>query len=285
MNKDKKWKKFVQHNEKRKTNYDLWDNENEKNATKEENDDFLDVAIHPPVKKPDTWIEKPSNIPSIEITAPGNSYRPLSDDHQDVLGETVAKLIKMEDEKKFWKKKLAFDKSKIVPEITVDDEIKIESELEDANNEILETTSVPVEWNKKTITDRNKEKRKSELGYELNEQKAKKRRLEDIDRLPEIINEIETKEAEIIKEKEHKERIKEEYKSKPKKLGKYNFEDVPEDVLLTSEIPSTLRTLKTQGNIYTDRFQSLQKRNIIEPRKLVKFRRRYERKTFEKSRN
>jgi len=135
---------------KRKTNYDLWDNENEKNATKEENDDFLEVAIHPPVKKPDTWIEKASNIPAIEITAPGNSYRPLSDDHQDVLGETVAKLIKMEDEKKFWKKKLAFDKSKIVPEITVDDEIKIELELaEDANNENLDTTSVPVEWNKK----------------------------------------------------------------------------------------------------------------------------------------
>jgi len=191
----------------------------------------------------------------------------------------------MEDEKKYWQKKLAFDKSKIVPEITVDGEIKTEPELEDENNETLEAASVPVEWNKKTITDRNKEKRKLELGHELNEQKAKKRRLEDINRLPEIMKEIEMKEAEIVQEKEHKERIKEEYKSKPKKLGKYNFEDVPEDVLLTSEIPSTLRALKAQGNIYTDRFQSLQKRNIIEPRKLVKFRRRYDRKVFEKSRN
>jgi len=57
----------------------------------------------------------------------------------------------MEDEKKFWQKKLAFDKSKIVPEITVDGEIKTELELEDENNEPLEAASVPVEWNKKQL--------------------------------------------------------------------------------------------------------------------------------------
>jgi len=175
-----------------------------------------------------------------------------------------------------------YDKTKIVPEITIDGEIKIETEEDPESSEAI---SVPVQWNKKTRTERNKEKRKSDLEQEVEQKKNKKRLFSDIDRLPEILKEIEDKESNLVKEKEQKERIKKEYENKPKKLGKYNFEDLPEDVLLVSEIPSTLRTLKVQGNIYTDRFRSLQKRNIIETRKLVKLKRRYKRKSFEKSRH
>ena len=51
-----------------------------------------------------------------------------------------------------------------------------------------------------------------------------------------------------------------------KRLGRLKFEEAEIDVKLSDEITGSLRTLKPEGNILTDRYKSLQKRNIIEPR-------------------
>lgn len=72
----------------------------------------------------------------------------------------------------------------------------------------------------------------------------------------------------------------------PKRLGSLKYEEPEIELKLSSEITGNLRTLKVnrlkfkfffliffvkpEGNIMADRYKSLQKRNIIEPRDKAK---------------
>ena len=55
-------------------------------------------------------------------------------------------------------------------------------------------------------------------------------------------------------------------KYETKRIGRLRYEEPELDLKLSSELTSSLRTLKPEGNILTDRYKSLQKRNLIEPR-------------------
>jgi len=69
-----------------------------------------------------------------------------------------------------------------------------------------------------------------------------------------------------------------------KRLGSLRYEEPELDLKLSNEITGNLRSLKPEGNILRDRYKSLQKRNVIEPRIKAKksdFRKLWT-KTFEK---
>jgi len=69
-----------------------------------------------------------------------------------------------------------------------------------------------------------------------------------------------------------------------KRLGSLKYEDPEIDLKLSTEITGNLRNLKPEGNIMRDRYKSLQKRNIIEPRVKAKKSdfKKFWTKTFEK---
>ena len=52
-------------------------------------------------------------------------------------------------------------------------------------------------------------------------------------------------------------------------------------IQLKEEMTDSLRRLKPEGNLFQDRFKSLEKRNLIEPRVPVRKRRRYKLKETE----
>lgn len=58
---------------------------------------------------------------------------------------------------------------------------------------------------------------------------------------------------------------------KTKKLGPIKYSEPLPEFQRPHELRKNLRTLKTEGSILTDRFYSLQKRNIIEPRLRVRY--------------
>jgi hypothetical protein len=64
--------------------------------------EWVDPAIPKPVKAPKGLLARqhPTNVPAVEVAAPGNSYRPTYEDHQDVLGEVLAKRLKRREEKR-----------------------------------------------------------------------------------------------------------------------------------------------------------------------------------------
>ncbi|KAJ2754703.1 hypothetical protein IWQ56_006473 [Coemansia nantahalensis] len=51
-----------------------------------------------------------------------------------------------------------------------------------------------------------------------------------------------------------------------KRLGKYDVPQLPEAVKLTEELPTSLRQLEPETNSFADTFNSLVKRNLVEPR-------------------
>ncbi|XP_039235095.1 ribosome biogenesis protein NOP53, partial [Pipra filicauda] len=68
----------------------------------------------------------------------------------------------------------------------------------------------------------------------------------------------------------------------PRRLGRKRYEDAGPEVQLSEEIPENLRSLRPEGHLLRDRFKSLQRRNLIEPRERAKFKRRYRVKYVEK---
>uniref|UniRef100_A0A8C6UTG1 Ribosome biogenesis protein NOP53 n=1 Tax=Neogobius melanostomus TaxID=47308 RepID=A0A8C6UTG1_9GOBI len=74
----------------------------------------------------------------------------------------------------------------------------------------------------------------------------------------------------------------EEQKSQPRRLGRLKFQPQDMEVQLSDELAGSLRRLKPEGSVLKDRFKSLQKRNLIEPRERAKFKRRLKVKYQEK---
>ena len=65
-------------------------------------------------------------------------------------------------------------------------------------------------------------------------------------------------------------------------MSRHAYQPVPLAIKLTDELPASLRELKPESNLFQERFNSLQKRNIIETRVPVSARRRYQLKEEEK---
>ena len=75
------------------------------------------------------------------------------------------------------------------------------------------------------------------------------------------------KELQEIKEAEEQEKklIEEGKLVKARRIGRAKYEYKGTDFQLTSELTTNLRTLKTTGNLLSDRYDSLFRRNLIEP--------------------
>lgn len=76
------------------------------------------------------------------------------------------------------------------------------------------------------------------------------------------------KEEENAQKKVEEEKLKNLYGQK--RLSALKYEEPDLELKLSNEITGSLRTLKAEGNILRDRYKSLQKRNIIEPRERAK---------------
>jgi len=136
---------------------------------------------------------------------------------------------------------------------------------------------------KLTRTQRNKMKRKVEQDRERAKKMELKAQRRKFEKLPLLLKELD--EAEQVQTKqlaERRERKEQKALLGTKRLGPHRYEDGLKQVLLTDELPQSLRALKTPENPFTDRFKSLQKRNFIEPRKKVTQKRKYKKKTYEK---
>ncbi|MCP9262711.1 hypothetical protein DINM_006065 [Dirofilaria immitis] len=94
---------------------------------------------------------------------------------------------------------------------------------------------------------------KSEIGQ--NDSRGETRKLNK-----EISEEIQKQEELAERRKKHK--LMKKFAG-TQRLGRGKFEPCEKSVLLTEELPCSLRELKPQGNILTERLKSLQKRNML----------------------
>ncbi|KAL7326769.1 hypothetical protein PS15p_209053 [Mucor circinelloides] len=276
--------------------YDLWDEAPVEEAPV---NDFLPVKAK--LKVPKTVTVKPAaleHIPSIATPEGGHSYNPSVEEHQQLLAkaneaeERKVEILKKLQEQLSYREELKLLASELsTSEITADGKI-VSTEADDEEEENDELADLPTDdkatkkrkaAERKTRQQRQKSHRLATAELEKKQKLQEKAIRQQIDKLRQIEEEIAQRVEELDDLADKRgERRSEEEKKGLKKIGKYTVPELPVDVQLTEELCETLRQLKPEGNMFRDRFHSIQKRNIIEPRIPVNPSRHYKLKEYER---
>ncbi|KAJ1960879.1 hypothetical protein GGI12_003563 [Dipsacomyces acuminosporus] len=119
---------------------------------------------------------------------------------------------------------------------------------------------------RKTRADRNRERRAVQKRTEEQRAKQTKKQLQQLAIAKKINREVDQLVEKREQSAEHKRKLAIEKSSKPRsKLGKYKVPQLPEAVKLTEELPGSLRNLKPESNGFAEAYNSLLRRNFIEP--------------------
>ncbi|XP_054855602.1 ribosome biogenesis protein NOP53 [Eublepharis macularius] len=284
--------------------YDIWSESNPLDQVLAGKDTwFLEQTKMQPVKRPGRLLKTPSQLPAVEVIAPGGSYNPTFQAHQALLLQAHEIELKRQKAQEKLDRQLSFPTAAEAPTQETVFREQCEGLLEDDNSgdeeeegrlpkseeEELQADSGPAAplplaaaGEKKTERQRKKEKEAKRLkSRELSEKAARLRR-QEVFRLRSIGLQVKRWEAELLRRKRAREAKRKAEADKPKRLGRLKYEDPDLDLQLSTELAESLRTLKPEGSILKDRFKSLQKRNLIEPRERAKFKRKYRVKYVEK---
>lgn len=268
--------------------YDIWEQE-----TKESGDPwYLQQTGKKLVKRSEKLNKKPSVLPAVEVIAPGGSYNPDFFSHQALLQEAHEVEVKKKKEEDRIEKQLAYNKEDTATEETILREqveglVEEESEEEEKeetpkdDGEEVAAGAIAVA-DKKTERQRKKEKAEKMKEKQRLEERRQTEQQQQLFQLRSIKTSIKQQE-EKTKIRQKRRKAKEEaQKAQPRRLGKLKFQPQDMEVQLSDELAGSLRQLKPEGSVLTDRFKSLQKRNLIEPRERAKFKRRLKVKYVEK---
>ncbi|XP_069063578.1 ribosome biogenesis protein NOP53 [Pleurodeles waltl] len=290
--------------------YDIWTESNPLDDGLANKDKFyLEQTKKYPVKRPDRMNAKPSQLPAVEVISSGGSYNPTFESHQALLLRAHEVELKRLKEEEKLKKQLSFPTIDQAPtsetvfrelcqgllEDSDDEEFKahplkakvdnVDQEEDDDEEEEVKRgapTAKAVTGEKKTERQRKREKREKALVARRQAEKALRLKKQEVFKLRSIRSEMKQREDILVKRKEKRIAKHKAEATQPRRLGRLKYEDPDTDVQLSEELAGSLRALKPEGSILKDRFKSLQKRNLIEPRERAKFKRRHKVKYVEK---
>ncbi|XP_037533996.1 ribosome biogenesis protein NOP53 isoform X2 [Nematolebias whitei] len=243
------------------------------------------------VKRPEKLNEKPSVLPAVEVIAPGGSYNPDFFSHQALLQEAHMVEVKNKKEEDRIEKQLAVNnEDKATQETALHEEV--EGLIEEEGDEEAETpinkegdegaVSAITVAAKKTERQRKKEKVEKIKEQQRLSSRHQITQQQQLFQLRSIKASIKQQEQKTKKKQIQRKAKQEAQKAQPRRLGKLKFQAPDLEVQLSDELAGSLRQLKPEGSILKDRFKSLQKRNLIEPRERAKFKRRLKLKYVEK---
>lgn len=221
---------------------------------------------------------------SVIYPTSGLSINPTYRDHQDKLGEALAKVVKKDNADKWEREKMKFDPALLEESRegeVADTGMKVdtneggewESEIE---GEVAAQKVVP---ERKTRAQRNKEARNREMASNIVKKKTRARRAKDFENIERI-----AEEAKRIAEKisgEEKLRKLEQNPLPPKREDqpiirkiagqRVRDESACEPVALSTELSDAMRTVQTPVAMpmLRDRFLSFERRGLIEPPQVI----------------
>ncbi|XP_034461055.1 ribosome biogenesis protein NOP53 [Hippoglossus hippoglossus] len=264
--------------------YDIWGQE-----TKDSGDPwYLQQTGKKRVKRPEKLNEKPSVLPAVEVIAPGGSYNPDFFSHQALLKDAHEVEVKKKKAEDKLERQLAVNKDDTATVDTI-----LQEEVEGLVEEDEEETA-PVEEDddavvgaiasgqKKTERQRKKEKAEKIKGQLRLADRRETDQKQQLFQLRSIKASVKEQEHNTGEKQKLRKANQEAQKSQPRRLGRLKFQPQDMEVQLSDELAGSLRQLKPEGSVLKDRFKSLQKRNLIEPRERAKFKRRLKLKYSEK---
>ncbi len=217
------------------------------------------------------------NAPAVEIDAAGCSLNPDHEAHQDALAEAVAAEMRKQYDKELlpvappntiaWED---YEHRGELERLLVEDDDDEDGEASESDSDGEGVAAGARLAKKKTIRDRNKQARNRSLQKELEIKRQEKKQRRDLQNLKQINGEVEEYEQDLNDRLERRRADMEELvNSQPPRLGKHRYKPMPVQVLTTEELQASggsLRKLKPTNVLAVERYKSLQRRGIIEPR-------------------
>ncbi|VDO25739.1 unnamed protein product [Onchocerca flexuosa] len=256
--------------------YDLWgieDQHSQKEVSIAEKYYLLSTKKKLP-QEPKTLKHITSILQHVEVAPAGASYNPPVSKYLDYITEVAEEEKRKIKENEKLERQLALLEGKYATREEIELELKAGlDDSDDKSDEILEDGSEIKQNDSREKKPRIKQKTRKTRYLEC--MGRKRREIENISTFQkrqmhliystrklnkEISNEIQKQEELAEKRKEHKMIRK---FAGTQRLGRGKFEACEKSVLLTEELSGSLRELKPQDNILTERLKSLQKRNML----------------------
>ncbi|VDK81890.1 unnamed protein product [Litomosoides sigmodontis] len=253
--------------------YDLWGQQPQREVSAAEEYYLLTTKKKPP-QEPKTMKHISSILLHVEVAPAGASYNPPVSKYLDYVTQVA------EEEKRKIKEsgKLRREFALLKEKYATQEEIELElrrglNDSDDNDDEMLEDSN-EIEQNhlankRPIIKRKTKKMRRREYVQRKQEgirnvsalRKEQMHLIYSARKLnKEISTEMQRQEEFSIKRKEHK--LMKKFAG-TQRLGRGKFKPYEQPVLLTEELAGSLRELKPQGSILTERLKSLQKRNIL----------------------
>ncbi|EJD76498.1 hypothetical protein LOAG_16570 [Loa loa] len=256
--------------------YDLWGEDNqhsEKEVSVVEKYHLLTTKKKLP-QEPKTLKHITSILQHVEVAPAGASYNPPVSKYLDYVTEVAEEEKRKIKESEKLERELALLKQKYATQEEIELELKAGLDgSDDSNNEIPEDVN-EIEQNnsgekKPSI------KRKTRKTRHLEHMERKRKEIENMSAFQKeqmhFLYSARKLNKKISKEIQEREEFAKKRKERKlikrfagiQRLGRGKFEPCEKPVLLTEELPGSLRELKPQGSILTERLKSLQKRNML----------------------
>ncbi|KAJ1843459.1 hypothetical protein LPJ73_005488, partial [Coemansia sp. RSA 2703] len=253
-------------------------------------------------------------LPAVEVAHPGASYRPDAKQHKELInkaGDEYAAVIRRQEKHSEFvnftgvqpmdglnecaaivaqemmevddNENNAAEDDKTIVDSSEESGSEVEEEEGDASaNE--ESSAKSKVTKRKTRVQRNRQRRVAKEKFEQKMAKAERdlvRKAQHAKRFATIVDKEAAKAEEIVQQKR---KLAQEKALKPReRIGKHKVPKLLEAVKLTDELPTSLRQLQPEGSSYAESFNSLMKRNFIEPEVAYKQKvEKVKRKTTEK---
>ena len=271
--------------------YDVWDTPLEHEVAREQTPDALkqnsSISFMRPTVVPKTLKEAPILVKKQEIIPhAGKSYNPSLDNWKNLIDQEYFKEKSKDDQRlelEEYQARVQFliqnyednEIEEIDDTKTDDEEEKAEAEAEAEVNvedveEGLKLSINPVtKLQIKTKAQRNKEKRNKERQILENELREIKLRIKELEKLPDILQQVSTAERVSEEQSQRKESKQDKLRKKNRlKLGsRFEVIEGPLEVKLSNELSDSLRKLKPEGNLLYDQMKNMQSKGLIETRR------------------
>lgn len=224
------------------------------------------------------------SAPRIVHPDSGLSINPTHSDHQDVLGEVLAEIVRKDDDERWHEKKMSYDPALLEEStegVIADIGMKVDNQSEHSEDEsddevLLKHQGAP---ERKTRAQRNKEARKRVMAANIAKKKAALKQNEDFENIDEIKRTVETEADKIngiAKERRLAETPKQDLGRNAPVLTKVagvkvRGEKAGIPVTLSTELSESMRKVKmpTSNALARDRFLSFERRGFIVPPKVL----------------
>jgi nucleolar protein 53 len=234
----------------------------------------------PMTKKPKLYSEertaaaiKRSGRKAVEVDAPGSSYHPEYESHQDLLREALEFHTRKANKRRSLVRKMPSFKSQPEPLIFAEEESDDDVAVEGANSVDSDDSESNGKKEKedhaprKSKDDRKKEARQRKHLATLAALEKRKQENREWNAFGKMVRELDDTERIRTARKEARDEMEEERQpTKIYRIGPAHYTHQEPEVLLTEELPGNFRGIRSKTSVLEDRFASLQRRNMIESR-------------------